>query len=80
LDEFAWNGKVRVRSVQFTVFDSPGMDRVELLSRDGRSIVIVSLDRSVRAYLELEVKRVETPACTSCQARQPTPSDSRTLD
>lgn len=63
-ESFEWDGTIRIRNTTTWLLDTPGIDRVELGSRDGRSILIVtdSMDRmKIRGYLEVNVEQSKPP-------------------
>jgi hypothetical protein len=68
---FGWDGTVRLRCTTPYWLIPPRIDRVELPSRDGRSVLIVCEGQQPRAYLEVKTEPIEPsemddePGCQS---------------
>ena len=65
IDGFKWNGVMRVHCPRQLLFSPSGIDRIELLSQDGRSIVVVDEGDQVRAFVELNIKPTKSPSSAS---------------
>ena len=55
--DFEWDGTIRVRNVSRGLLDSPGIDRIELGSEDGRIILVETEGSAVKAYVEVKVRQ-----------------------